>query len=139
MNTITTIPANVAALIPYSQLAVTLSNLAAYSEPIERLGRQLQKCPKIGESDGIKEHPAIFHYFAGSTDIYICEYDGQDEMFGFCILGGDVEMSEFGCFSLNELRNIGPLNIDYYFDEQTIEAARYKKYPDYFAEPLSML
>jgi len=33
-------------------------------------------------------------------------------MFGFAILGGDIEMSEWGYFSLPELTGIAPLNID---------------------------
>ena len=86
----------------------------------------------------MKEHPAIFHYFYGGTDIYICEYDGINEMFGFAILGGDLEMSEWGYFNLQELTNIAPLNIDYYFSEQSIEAALYTKYPDYYKKPESL-
>jgi hypothetical protein len=55
----------------------------------------------------MKEHPAVLHYFIGGTDIFICEYDGGNEMFGFNILNGDYEMAEFGYISLAELRRTG--------------------------------
>jgi hypothetical protein len=69
-----TIPPDVAAVIPYSQLEVTRQNPDAYAEPIERLTRVLAAIPAIGATDKMKEHPAALHYFAGATDIFICEY-----------------------------------------------------------------
>jgi hypothetical protein len=130
-----TIPPEVAAIIPYSQLEVTRQNPAAYAEPIERLTRALAAIPAIGATDGMKEHPAILHYFAGATDIFIREYDGRNEMFGFTILNGDYEMAEYGYIGLSEIRHIAVLNLDYYWDEQSIETARYKLYPHYFTKP----
>ena len=130
-----TIPPEVAAIIPYSQLEVTRQNPDAYAEPIERLTRVLAAIPTISATDGMKEHPAVLHYFVGATDIFICEYDGKDEMFGFSILNGDYEMAEFGYIGLSEIRHIAVLNLDYYWDEQSIETARYKLYPHYFSKP----
>jgi hypothetical protein len=54
----------------------------------------------------MEEHPAVFHYFFGETDIYICEYDRNEIMFGYSILNGDLEMSEWGYFNLQELTSI---------------------------------
>jgi hypothetical protein len=85
-----------------------------------------------------KEHPAIFHYFFGSTDIYICEFDRKDYMFGYAILGGDLSNSEWGYFCLSELTKVPVYNIDYHFQEQSIEAALYTAYPKYFKKPLSV-
>jgi hypothetical protein len=130
-----TIPPEVAAIIPYSQLEVTQQNPDAYAEPIERLTRILAAILAIGATDGMKEPPAVLHYFAGATDIFICEYDGSNEVFGFIILNGDYEMAEFGYISLSEIRHIAVLNLDYYWDEQSIETARYKLYPHYFSKP----
>jgi hypothetical protein len=124
-------------LIPYSQLAATSANIEAYGEPVERLNRTARSIPAIGATDGMKEHPAMLHYFCGGTDIFICEYDGKDQMFGFTILNGDYEMAEFGYISLSEIRRIAPMNLDYYWEEQSIEAARYKLYKHYFKEPVS--
>jgi hypothetical protein len=128
----------VAELIPYAQYAVTIEHIEAFEEALERLLRQLEKCPKLGATDGMNEHPAIFHYFCGSTDIYVCEFDGENEMFGFTILNGDLENAEWGHINLSEILDISLMNIDYYFKEQTIEAARYKKYPRYFKKPQSL-
>jgi hypothetical protein len=139
MNTINEIPSAVAAIIPKFQLIVTMENLEAYSEAIERLGTALKKCPKIGETDGMVEHPAILHYFYGGNDHFICEYDpDKGLMFGYAILGGDLENSEWGYISVEELVNCKYTNIDYHFEEQSIEAALYKAYPKYFKKPSSL-
>jgi hypothetical protein len=58
-------------------------------------------------------------------------------MFGFTILNGDYEMAEWGYSSLKEIRSIPPLNLDCYWEEQSIELARYKLYKHYFKRPLS--
>jgi len=131
------IPKVVAALIPCEQLLVTERNIREFQDAIARLQAALINCPKIHETDGLEEHPAIFHYFGGTTDIFICEYDGVDEMFGYCILG-DLYTSEWGYFSLAELTKNRILNIDYHFEEQSIEAALYGLYPDYFKKPQSL-
>ena len=140
MNTLTTILAEVSALIPVFQLEVTKSNLPEFSNELTRLKAAIANCPKIGETDGRKEHPAIFHYFYGGSDIYICEYTPNESlMFGYGILGGDLQNSEWGYFSIEELTNSKYLNIDYHFEEQTIEAALYNTYPNYFKKPKSFI
>ena len=115
-------------------------NLKEFLDGIERLETALKNCPKIGKTDGKKEHPAIFHYFYGGSDIYICEYDPEDNlMFGYGILNGDLQNSEWGYFSLEELANSKYLNIDYHFEEQSIEAALYNQYPRHFKKPKSLV
>jgi hypothetical protein len=138
METLTKIPPAVAALIPAVQLKITRGNLSEFSDAILGLQTQLKKCPKIYETDRMKEHPAIFHYFYGSTDIYICEYDRRDYMFGFAILGGDLYNSEWGYFLLSDLTKIPVYNIDYHFKEQSIEAALHTAYPKYYKKPASL-
>jgi hypothetical protein len=138
MQQVITTAHKVAALIPHAQYAVTVEHREAFEEALKQLEIQLEKCPKIGETDGMKEHPAIFHYFYGGTDIYICEFDGVDEMFGYTILNGDLHNSEWGYTSLSEITAIPVMNIDYYFEGQSIEAALYCQYPDYFKKPASL-
>jgi hypothetical protein len=138
MQTAITIPPAVAALIPCGQLRVTKQSPEAFADALERLEQQLEKCPALRATDGNKEHPAIFHYFYGGTDIYICEYDKDDLMFGFTILNGDLQNAEWGYTSRAEITAISVLNIDYYFKEQSIEAARYKQYPRFFKKPQSL-
>jgi len=138
MKVIKFIPPEVAALIPKMQLEFTKENLSEYSDAILRLQSKLKKCPRIKETDKMKEHPAVFHYFFGETDIYICEYDRKEVMFGYSILNGDLDCSEWGYISLPDITCITALNIDYYFEEITIEAALYNRYPDFFPKPKSL-
>ncbi|MDR0760634.1 MAG: hypothetical protein LBF74_11100 [Treponema sp.] len=138
MQTIMTTAHKVAALIPHSQYTVTIDHIETFEEALIRLESQLAKCPTLRETDGMKEHPAIFHYFCGATDIYICEYDGEDTMFGFTILNGDLDNAEWGYTSLSEITSIPVINIDYHFEEQSIEAARYLQYPHHFSKPASL-
>jgi len=139
MKTNYSISAELKAIIPKFQLMVTMDALKEHIEALKRLESQLKKCPKIGETDSLDEHPAIFHYFYGSSDIYICEYDPKDDqMFGYSILCGDLPNSEWGYFSAREFGQSRLINIDYHFEEQSIEAALYKSYPDYFKKPQSL-
>jgi hypothetical protein len=139
MKTLTAIPKEVAALIPCQQLLITKRNLREFQDAIERLEAVLHLCPAIGATDGAKEHPAIFHYFYGGTDIYICEYDKEDLMFGYSILNGDLQNAEWGYTSLSEITQIPQFNIDYHFEPQTIEAALYEAYPDFYKKPQSLM
>ena len=132
------IPYEVSALIPTDQLKITRRNIKEFQDGIELLENQLKKCPNIKETDGMKEHPAIFHYFYGSTDIYICEYDKEDYMFGYAILNGELQFSEWGYFLRTDLINTPQYNIDYHFENQSIEAALYTVYPHHFKKPPSM-
>jgi hypothetical protein len=138
METLKAIPAAVAALIPSDQLKVTNDSLAAFSDCIKNLEKSLEKCPSIGETDSLPEHPAIFHYFYGSTDIYICEYNKRNLMYGHAILGGDLKTSEWGYFFISDITRLSKINIDYHFDEMSIEAALYLKYPESFKKPFSL-
>ena len=136
MEIFKTIPSAVAKLIPYGQLQVTKSNLQAFSASIVELEKALNKCPKLYETDGKKEHPAVFHYFFGGSDFYICEYNPEEDlMFGYAILNGDLQNSEWGYFCLSQLTNSKYLNIDYHFQEQSIEYALHQAYPKYFKKP----
>jgi hypothetical protein len=59
-------------------------------------------------------------------------------MFGFTILNGDLQNAEWGYTSLAEITGIPVMNIDYHFEEQSIEAARYLQYPGHFKRPASL-
>jgi len=138
MDIIKIIPEGVAALIPCSQLEYTRKYLIEFQDQIHRLAIALQLCPKIGETEGAKEHPAIFHFFYAGTDIFICEYDSKDLMFGYTILSGDLQNAEWGYTSLSEITKLPQFNIDYYFPVQTIEAALYTAYPKHYKKPQSL-
>jgi len=132
------IPFEVEKLIPIGQLELTKKNLPAFQDCLKNLELKLRKCPKLHETDGMEEHPAIFHYFYDSSDIFICEYDRDDQMFGYSVLNGDIENFEWGYFNLSLLKNISNINIDYHFEEQSVEAILYKAYPKFFKKPKSV-
>lgn len=143
MERLIEVPALVEAIIPAKQLIFIKSNILEYSDEMRHLEKLLSECPKLGETDTmvvseVREHPCMFHYFFGSSDFFICEYDGKNEMFGFTILNGDLENSEWGYLRKSELFKIKYLDIDLHIKEQSIEAALYTMYPNYYKKPQSL-
>jgi len=51
----------------------------------------------------MQKHPVIFHYFYGSKDFNICEYDRKRMMFGYGILNSDLDNSAWGYFDVSDL------------------------------------
>jgi hypothetical protein len=139
MEALKTIPPEVAAIIPFGQLYITKRSIKEFQVAIGRLEIAVKLCPAIGATDGSKGHPAIFHYFYGGSDFYVCEYDPKDKlMFGYGILNGDLPNSQWGYFSVSEFTKSKYINIDYHFPVQTIEAALYTTYPKHFKKPQSL-
>jgi hypothetical protein len=69
---------------------------------------KLDTIPRLFETEHIslKEKTIYLHFFIGSCDWFVCEFDGQDKFFGFVCLNGDLEMAEWGYFSFQELQSI---------------------------------
>lgn len=81
-------------------------------------------------------HNLGLHYFLGNTDIYISQIYEDGTTFGYTILNGDIQMSEWGYSSLEEITKASRfIELDYNTKEKTIEEALYKKYPDFFENP----
>jgi hypothetical protein len=71
--------------------------------------------------------------------MYICEYEPETGvMFGFVILNGDLQNAEYGYIDLAQIITISVMNLDYHFEEQSIEEALHKKYPRHFKKPWSL-
>jgi hypothetical protein len=70
--------------------------------------KQLDRIPRLYETENtpFKEKIIHLHFFLGSNDWFIAEYDGEDIFFGFAILNGDTEMAEWGYASFKELKSI---------------------------------
>ena len=70
--------------------------------------QQLDRIPRLYETEHITaEDKMIFlHFFLGTCDWYIAEYDGGDLFFGFAILNSDYEMAEWGYISFAEMKSI---------------------------------
>ena len=83
---------------------------------------RLAKIPKLYECEDVpvQDKEIYLHFFLGGSDWFISETDGEDIMFGFCILNNDYEMAEWGYVSLSELRSIkieGWLEVDCELEE----------------------
>ena len=80
-------------------------------------------------------HNVGFRYFLGNTEIYLSEIDSDGIGFGYSILNGDLQMSEWGSTTLDEILNIPYIEMDYHVDKDaTIEEMLYKGHPEYFTE-----
>ena len=80
-------------------------------------------------------HNVGFRYFLGNTEIYLSEIDSDGIGFGYSILNGDLQMSEWGSTTLEEILNIPYIEMDYHVDKDaTIEEMLYQKHPEYFTE-----
>ena len=90
-----------------------------WNEPTKE---RLARIPKLYDTEEIpvQDKEIYLHFFLGGSDWFISETDGEDIMFGFCILNNDYEMAEWGYVSLSELRSIkieGWLEVDCELEE----------------------
>lgn len=76
---------------------------------------ELNKLPKLYETENIPLKDKIIHqhYFLGGCDWYMAEYDSNDRLFfGYTILNNDLQNSEWGYTSLDELVGINIRGIE---------------------------
>ena len=127
-------------LVPTEQLNVMLSS-AEHADVITKMSEKVNKIPDINETDSMVRHPLALHYFAGSCDWYVCEWDKEDTFFGYVILNNDIECSEWGYINRKELlelehvfikNGLGVLNLDFHCRYETIEDALYARDKQYF-------
>jgi len=108
------IPPLVSRLLPPAQLSRILQYFGAYHEAIERLYKLIPEIPKIGETKKEKAPIIYLHYFTGTADYFICEYDGEDTMFGearFSVF--HPEEAGYRKFSLEDLKSIAFMQLDF--------------------------
>lgn len=77
----------------------------------------LAQLPRLYATEDVatKDKLIHMHFFLGGCDWFAAEFDGEDLFFGFAILNGDHQNSEWGYFSLAELKAIkagGWLEVD---------------------------
>lgn len=77
---------------------------------------RLSRIPKLYETEHIPLQDKLIHLhiFLGGCDWYICEFDGNDIMWGFAILNNDLLNAEWSYISLSELKavRIGHMEVD---------------------------
>ncbi len=73
----------------------------------EPSAKELGKIPTLGENEGgLSEILIHMHFFYNTCDWYVAEYcPVERNFFGYAILNGDLEMSEWGYSSFDELRS----------------------------------
>jgi len=105
---------------------------------LEEVSKWYDKTPKLNSQNEKGKNAVVYlHYFNPSSDWYITELDKKDKMaFGYVVLNGDVQMSEFGYISLDELNDMSGVRnkmlmpeLDYYWSPKTLNQAFQNRYP----------
>ena len=78
---------------------------------------KLDQMPRLYATENVpvKDKQIFMHFFVGTCDWYAAEFDGDDTFFGFAIINGDHQNSEWGYFSLLEMKSLkigGWLEVD---------------------------
>jgi len=115
------IPPIVSQLLPPAQLSHAMQYFGAYAEAVDRLYKIVSNMPRIGDTETEINPPVYLHYFTGTADYFISEYDGEDTMYGkvrFNVFPADTKYQKF---SLSALKSNQHLKLD--FSWHTIMAA----------------
>lgn len=71
--------------------------------------KQLAKIPALYTNDKqstpLEDTLIYLHFFVGSCDWFVAEYDGEDLFWGYANLGDD-DMSEWGYLSFEEIKSL---------------------------------
>lgn len=69
---------------------------------------RLRQIPRLYTTEHVplKEKAIHLHFFFGDCDWYVAEYDGEELFFGYAVLNNDLINSEWGYFTLSELKDI---------------------------------
>ena len=107
-----------------------------FKRQIKDIAAAVKNAPKIGETDGMEQHPIVFRYFHPTgTETLVTEIGEDGEVYGFQCLNGDYEMAEWGYLNLNEIKNIPGMEMDYHVPEgMTVERWLYQEKPDQFPQ-----
>ena len=133
-------------LVPYLQLQALKEGereikQGLREEPLflDDLNNAYNLIPPIYTQDGKRKNAVVYlHYFNPSSDWYITELDKEtNEGYGYAILNGDTQFSEFGYIPLEQLtKQMSDVNmfaqpqIDQYFKPQTLNQIFQSKYPE---------
>jgi putative transposase len=99
------IPPEVAKLLPPAQLEHTVRFYGVFAKAVERLYTGIPAIPNLGETKSTSEPKACLHYFTGTADYYIYEYDGEDTMYGKACFSTYPAETEYRKLSLSDLKS----------------------------------
>ena len=107
-----------------------------YADKIRSIAEAVEKAPKIGETDGMEQHPVVLRYFHPTgTETLVTEIGDDGEAFGFQCLSGDYQNAEWGYLDLNETVSTPLMEMDYHVPEgMSVERWLYQEEPDMFPE-----
>jgi hypothetical protein len=109
-------PFSVSRLLPPAQMKRVLRYYGAYADDIERLEKIALAMPKIGKAGGAQEPTAFLHYFTGTADYFIYEYDGEDTMRGKAHFNVYPAATVQQKFSLSNLKSRPFMELDFCWD-----------------------
>ena len=107
------IPPLVSRLLPPAQLSHTMQYYGAYAEAVDRLYKTIANMPLIGDTETLKDPPTYLHYHTQTADYFICEYDGQDTMFGKVRFNVYPHTNNYQKFSLANLKTNQHIKLDF--------------------------
>ncbi len=114
----------------------TLKN--AHIETVISLEKQLSEIPELYFNDGKPKADVIVHahYFHAASDWFITEMNlKEDRFYGYTILNGDSQMSEYGYMSISEFRNSKKIELDFHWSKKSLAEALHDADSDYFPKP----
>ena len=131
--------AKLKAFIPKHQQKVIRSwNEDLKKDVLAPLDKQIQAIPKR-QSSGIDELIVYAHFFYAGSDWFITDWNGKNELFGYTILNGDVQMSELGGLWLSDLVNDGRVELDFHWTPKYLAEALFESGSAYFPKPKKRL
>jgi ppGpp synthetase/RelA/SpoT-type nucleotidyltranferase len=110
---------------------ISLDEIENY-EPYNNLVGRFIDIPKLYFQDEKGKNAIVYlHYFSSGSDWYITELDKTTgEAFGYVILNGDTQNSEFGYIDIKDLVSNNKIEIDLYWSLQTLNEIFEKRFPE---------
>lgn len=107
----------------------------SFIEKIKKLDQILVDATKIDDVTPVMDKIAKMHFFYGESHWYIFDYTPKDNLFfGYAILNGDTQMSEAGYISVDDLKSIKGMEMDFYFGQKELGKILHSQYSDEFDE-----
>jgi|GEM_PF-2047933 len=126
----------VRSLMPKLQLMAVLENdeseeVQYFIDKIKELEAIFVDAKKIDDKTPLMDKIVKLHYFYGSTDWFIFDYDQEDNVFfGYVVLNGDTEMAEAGYISVDEIMSVKRIELDFNFDQKPLGKVLHFRYPN---------
>ena len=116
---------NVKLFMPKCQQTILMKqNSEELDGVLKDLEKQLAAIPRKAQDKSGKEQIVHAHYFYGSSDWFILDYDkSRNAFFSFGILNGDDQMAEFVYTSVDEITENGKVELDFYWRTKPLQEA----------------